>query len=85
MKNVIKLESLSVACFCLQKIIDDAILNPPPVKDALKTTLSLMGDFNSLMSAVKEVREAGCDKFVILPVSDAQAEEYTDSDSVGMN
>lgn len=85
MKNVINLESLAIACYCLQKAIDDAIKNPPQIKDALKTIFSLMGDFNSLMSAVKEVREAGCDKFVILPVSDAQAEEYTDTDSVGMN
>ena len=85
MKKVINLESLAIACYCLQKTIDNAIQNPPPVEDALKTTISLMGDFNSLMSAVKEVHEAGCDKFVILPVSDAQAEEYEDTDSIGMN
>ena len=76
MRNVIKLESLRVACFCLQKIIDDAIQNPPPVKDAFKTTLSLMKDYNDLMSAVVEIHEGGYDKFVILPVSDVEVEEY---------
>lgn len=85
MKNVINLEALAVACFCLQKVIDQALENPPLVDNHLKATLSLMGDFNSLMSAVKEVHEAGCDKFVVLPVSAAQAEEYTDTDSTTMN
>ena len=44
-----------------------------------------MADYNSLMSAVVEIHEGGYDKFVVLPVSDAQAEEYTDTDSVGKN
>ena len=85
MKKVINLESLAIACYCLQKTIDNAIQNPPPVEDALKTTLALMKDYNDLMSAVLEIHDGGYDKFVILPVSDAQAEEYTDSDSIGMN
>ena len=76
MKNVIKLESLAIACYCLQKTIDNAIQNSPPVEDAQKTTLSLMADYNSLMSAVLEIHDGGYDKFVILPVSDAEVEEY---------
>ena len=76
MTKVIKLESLAIACYCLQKIIDDALKNPPPVEDALMTTIALMRDYNSLMSAVKEIHEAGYDKFTVLPVSDAEVEEY---------
>lgn len=76
MKKVINLESLAIACYCLQKTIDNAIQNPPSVEDALKTTFALMKDYNDLMSAVLEIHDGGYDKFVILPVSDVEVEEY---------
>ena len=76
MNKVIKLESLAIACYCLQKTIDNAIENPPQVEGAFKTTLSLMKDYNSLAAAIVELRDGGYNKFVILPVSDVEVEEY---------
>ena len=85
MKNVIKLESLAIACYCLQNAIDQGMTKMHELDKGVETVMSLMADFNSLMSAVKEIDEAHCNKFIIIPLSDAQAEEYTDSDSIGKN
>ena len=76
MKKVIKCESLAVAILCLEKIIDTAMDSQDDLATngiSLKTVGSMMDDHNSLASILKECKESSCDKFVILPVSDAQA------------
>ena len=75
MNKVIKCESLAVATMCLEKTIEKGIRNLGSLLEegvTLETLESMMQDYTSLVSILKECSENGCDKFSILPVKDIE-------------